>query len=113
MSPLLDLESGLDIVWGLPLDEFHLVKEGLTKLMLSRMLWTTQHRESRDLHNKMNLAYRNMAVLSEMPRRTRSIQQHMKGSELGVIAMSLFPHVAADLITEDKVTITGDPTRSQ
>ena len=34
LSPLLDMQSGLDIVWGLPIDEFHILHEGITKQML-------------------------------------------------------------------------------
>ena len=85
-TPLLDVPN-FDVIWDVPLDEFHLIKEGLTKLMLDRMGFASlnidgprrdgagrRHSHAREVLIKLNHAYCNMAVFSETCRRPRPLK---------------------------------------
>ena len=99
-SPLLDLRQQFDIVYDMPPEEFHLLYEGLTKMMLQRML--TQSRYAKHVQAKATALYRNMKVFSETPRFPRKLNPgDLKGSEFAVILYSLFPSLAMDIL-EDK-----------
>ena len=74
-TPLYDL-AGFDIVWDLPIEEFHLLFEGLTKVMLDRMFVSSCTEKSRPIWKKLSTAYAEMAVFSETSRRTRPIMLH-------------------------------------
>lgn len=71
-SPLLDLNQGFDIVEDVVVDEFHLLREGLTKLMLNRM-FDSQQSEAMAIRRNLNAKLIETRVFSEMPRRTRSL----------------------------------------
>ena len=126
-TPLLDLE-GFDVVWNLPLEEFHLIKEGLTKKMLQRMGFFTinidaprkrraEKNTTREIMELFNKAYCTMAVFSETSRRPRPLKLHqfkgalclrfatrsflnrfLTGSEFGTLTLSCFPSLFADFI---------------
>lgn len=71
-TPLVDLRQPFDLVKDIPLDEFHLVREGMTKLMLLRM-FDNQQRQAQQVSEVFDGALADMKVLTEMPRRTRGL----------------------------------------
>ncbi len=79
-SPLMDLRQEFDIVMDIPLEEFHLIKEGLTKAMFNRVL-QGQSRAAKEVQEKFTEALDKVRVFSELPRRSRSLDQlgHFKG----------------------------------
>jgi hypothetical protein len=82
-----------------PPEEFHLLKEGLTKQMLTRLFVSRKGRRSREIMDMFSGAYQRMTVFTETARRPRKIQVlQMKGSELGVIAMAVFPSLFRDFM---------------
>ena len=83
-TPLLDV-PGFDIVYDIPLEEFHLIKEGLTKKMLQRMGFFALNIDARrdkrvgtnyarQVLGKLNNAYCAMSVFSETSRRPRPLK---------------------------------------
>ena len=72
-SPLVD-HPGFHLLWSMPLDEFHLLKEGLTKCMLDRMVYMSSAKAAKDMRDKLNQAYSSMKVLSETSRRPRELK---------------------------------------
>ncbi len=98
-SAIYDLE-GVDLIWGLPIDVFHIGFEGVTKLMLIRLFVVRDTKESREVLAEVNLLYTSMKVFSAIPRTTRPINQvlSLKGNELKVLTMSLFPVLGTSII---------------
>ncbi len=91
-SPLFDLLHEIDIVWDLPPDIFHLLWEGITRDKLKRMFINRVNKISKGLLNDLSQAYRATRVFSETPRRPHAIHvKSLKGSELALITMSVFP----------------------
>ena len=89
---LYELLEPFSIVWSLPPDEFHLVKEGLTKLIVKRLFEDSSTRTSKAIFTRWNMAYELCRVFTESARRTRKIATgSMKGSEFGVLVYSAFP----------------------
>lgn len=81
-----------DPIWHCPTEEFHLLKEGLTKMMVKRLFETRSTKESREVFQTWSTLYQGMCVFSETPRYTRNIStSKMKGCELGIIMYSAFP----------------------
>ncbi len=102
-SPLYDLNN-FDIVDDFGTDCFHNVAEGCSKRKLERMFINRKSRYSAYILLTMSGAYKSMRVFSEMPRRSRTINPaSMKGNELTVITLSVFPALAIDLMDD-----TGD-----
>ncbi len=99
-TPLYDW-PGLDVIWDLPADVFHLIAEGITKEMLRRMFNSRQNKYSRDILAAMSSSYEAMKVFSETARRTRPIQPgNLKGNELTVITLSVLLHLVAEVMAE-------------
>ena len=94
-SPLLDLD-GFDIVDDLPLDMFHLLFEGWTRNVLTRLLGTSV--EAKKIFKAFNKEYMRMKTFKHTPRRTRSLQYvpDFKGSELGTLLFASFPALFKD-----------------
>ncbi len=98
-SPLLDLEYNFDIIYGVPPDEFHLCKEGLTKQMIGRIVGSTAQ-VAAEITTEFNHVYMQMKTFSETPRRSRHVKHinKFKGSELGVIMFSGLPALFKDCV---------------
>lgn len=93
-TPLYRLPPGFDIIFSVPLDEFHLVKEGIAKLIVKRLFEDQSTMESRDIFDTWNAAYQNTAVLSEIPRCAHDISTgKLKGSEFTVLIHATFPYL--------------------
>ena len=91
-SPLNDVEAPFSIIWSLPLDPFHLIHEGLTKLMVSRLFEQCTAQENQNVLKAWNNAYSKVQVCSEMARRARNVDTgQMKGSELKTVLYVGFP----------------------
>ena len=90
-TPLYRL-ANFNIIFDVVMDEFHLCKEGLAKLMLKRMFEDSTAVECRNIYHEWNNAYQATSVLSEIPRCARNISTgKLKGSELTVLIHSTFP----------------------
>ena len=91
-TPLYDIVRPFSVLWHIPLEEFHLIKEGLAKMIVHRMFESCKTAESRDIYFDWNLAFVATKVCSEISRCTRGINsQKMKGAELGVVVLTGFP----------------------
>ncbi len=98
-TPLLDLQTEFDVVWDMPPEEFHLIKEGVTKQILYRMFVNRESTTALGLLAALNQAYKNLQIFTETPRKPRNIDVlRMKGSEFGTIGMSVFPVLFKDLM---------------
>ena len=94
-SPLLEIPEPFDIIFHAPSDEFHLVKEGVAKMMIRRLFEDSNTMLTRDIREEWSYHYEVMTVCSEMPRCTNSINtSSMKGNELGLVLYSSFPVLA-------------------
>ena len=71
-SPLLDI-PGFNIVEDVPLDEFHLIREGITKFMMMRMFKQSTTPEAVRLYRRINRVYITTQVFSQCSRRTRTL----------------------------------------
>ena len=81
-----------NIIFDVVMDEFHLCKEGIAKLMLKRLFEDSQKSECKDIYNEWNNAYQATSVTSEIPRCSRNISTgKLKGSELTALIHSTFP----------------------
>ena len=70
-------------MWSMPLEEFHLLKEGITKCMLDRMCFGTARKVAKEVQGKLNLAYTGMKVFSETSRRPRDLKMsQLKGKNI-------------------------------
>ena len=86
MSPLFRIPAPFHVMFSAPSDEFHLIKEGVGKLIIKRMLEDTNTVLTREIMMEWSTAFECMAVFSETPRYTRQISTgSMKGSELGIV----------------------------
>ncbi len=100
-SPLFDLQSPFDIVWGLPVDQFHLIFEGIVKEMLRRMFVARDTKESRRFHRGLSNLYRSTRVFSETARASRSLQlSSLKGNEYGVLTLSVMIPFAVKILKD-------------
>ena len=91
-TPLYRLPEPFDIIYHIPPEEFHLLKEGVGKLLIKRMLEDSKAADAKDLYKAWNKEYMATAVFHETPRSSRAISSaQMKGSELGVLIFSAFP----------------------
>lgn len=91
-SPLLDIDGPFSLIDHMPPEPFHLVHEGLTKLMLKRLFEDSSTVESREILARWENGILDMYVFQETPRCTRRISTgQMKGSEYATIALSAFP----------------------
>ncbi len=90
----------VDYIWGLPIDVFHNGWEGLTKLKLVRMFINRSTKESRQVLAEVNVLYQAMIVFSESARTARPITQvlSLKGNELKVLTLTVFPVLATSII---------------
>ncbi len=81
-SPLLDLNMDFNIVDDVPIDEFHIIKEGLVKQALTRLF--LKNAVSQDVLKAFNSKYMKMRTFKDFTRRTRTLQQmpDFKGSYL-------------------------------
>ena len=89
-------------MWDCAVEEFHNVKEGITKQMMKR----TSKRNTaytRRLMAQFSYLYETMAVFSETARRTRPIVVgQFKGHEFGTLALSALPVLSLYLIRSNK-----------
>ncbi len=100
-SALYDLE-GFDVVWQVAVSVLYLCYEGVTKLMLKRMLIDRNTMESRQLLQDLNIHYKGMRVFTETARATRTIQVlAFKGNELAVLTPSFMPFLALKPMTRN------------
>ncbi len=72
-SPLLDLHNGFDIVNDAGPDEFHLIREGLTKAILKCLNQGTSKKYKR-VWEAFDEVFCDMRVFTETPWRSRSLQ---------------------------------------
>ncbi len=99
-TPLYDLRD-FDIVEDFGADCFHLTAEGCSKRKMERMFHNRKSQYSAYVLLMMSGAYESMTVFSEMPRRSRVIKPlTMKGNELTVITLSVFPALAIELMDD-------------
>ncbi len=93
----------LHFIWGLALDAFHLLFEGIAKRMLLRLFVARTDRETRQLLEELSYHYQKMAVFTETARKTRKISiKQLKGNELAVMTFSVFPYLSLQLMKEKK-----------
>ena len=109
-SALYDLE-GVDFIWGVAIDVFHICFEGISKLMLIRLFLVRNTKESREVLGEVNFLYVNMKVFSETASTARPINQvlSLKGNELKVLTMSLFPVLGTSVIRHELPMWYGFP----
>ncbi len=101
-TPLYDLRN-FDIVEDFGTDCFHNIAEGCSKIKIERMFINRKSRYSAYILLMMSGAYKSMKVFSEMPRRSRTISPaNMKGNELTVITLSVFPALAVELMDDSE-----------
>ncbi len=76
-TPLLDLQYPFDIVHDVPVDDFHLFKEGITKKIAVRIFKGTSA-AAKEVTRAFDELFVRMRVFSESPRRTRSVNDVKK-----------------------------------
>ncbi len=97
-SALYDI-TNFDFIWGLAIDVFHICFEGISKLMLVRLFVLRTSKEFRELLMEISFMYEGTRVFSETARKTRRIQvKMMKGNELAVLTLSIFPAIVFCII---------------
>ncbi len=99
-SPLLDLQYPFDIIHDVPVDEFHLLKEGITKLLCVR-IFTGSSVAAKEITAAFDEIFVRTRVFSETPRRPRSVCRSInkfKGSEYGTLMLSGLPALFHDCI---------------
>ncbi len=98
-SPLFDLISPFSIVWGLPVDQFHLIFEGIVKEMLKRMFTNSTSKESRAFHRAFSDLYEGTKVFSETAHSTRPLLlSSLKGNEYEVLTLSVLIPFAVQIL---------------
>ena len=86
------MPAPFSLVWSVPTEEFHLVKEGVGRLIVKRLFEQSKTAEAKEIHAQWSALYEASKVFSEIPRCTRKIATgSLKGAELGVIVYSAFP----------------------
>ena len=104
-TPLYDLKGDFDVVWDIPPESFHLISEGITKQILTRLIVKRQDKASDCLRQRLDEAYSSMRVFSEMSRRTSKLNvANLKGSDLTMMTLSVLPSLVVDLMTDEDVT---------
>ena len=84
----------------MPADSFHLLNEGVCKLMLSRM-FESKSAETVATKDAWSRAYRRTKVVAEISRCPRKIDvAHLKGCEFSFLMLAGFPSLID--ILEDK-----------
>ncbi len=73
----MDLNYNFDIVHDVPIEEFHLLKEGMTKLMLLRTACSASV-HSKEIAEAFDEAFTKTRVFSETPRRPRRLTHASK-----------------------------------
>ncbi len=90
-------------MWDCPIEEFHNIKEGLSKQIMNRMFIKKKTAYSRSVKNELSQLYENMAVFSESPRKTRPISVgQFKGNEFGLLTLSAMPTLSYFIIRSKK-----------
>lgn len=81
-------------------EPFHLVNEGLCKKMLAVLLFDRKdNKENEKVIEKLNKEYLAIRVFSETARLPRDlVESQLKGSEYGLITLTVLPVLAADII---------------
>ena len=93
-SPIYELPAPFNVMWNVPCEEFHLLREGVGKLLLKRLFEDSNTAVSRAIFAQLDAAYQACAVFSETPRCSRKITTaKLKGSELGFLINSAFPYL--------------------
>lgn len=83
-----------------PYDEFHLLFEGLTKLIIKRLFEASNTNTSRAVMTRWREALDLTSTFSESARRPRKIETgKLKGSEFGFILHTGFP-VLVDILED-------------
>ena len=97
-TPLYRVPPPFSVIWDIPTEEFHLCKEGITKLLVKRLLEDSKAKTAKKIKAEWSEIYENTRVFSETARRTRQIStSQMKGSEFGVLLFSAFPSLVVIL----------------
>ncbi len=90
-SPLHDVGPPFSIIHSVPLEEFHLLKEGLTKKIMQRLFEQSSTVHSRAIFSLWSEVMIRTPVFSEMSRRSGKLTTgQMKGSEFGLILYTGF-----------------------
>ena len=96
-TPLYTIPRPFSVVWSVPVEQFHLLYEGLAKMFIVRLFIDSAPSESRDIFAEWNQM---TAVFSETPRRARKITGQMKGAEYAVMSFTAFPTLV--LLMQDR-----------
>lgn len=90
-SPLYDVDPPFCITRSIPVEEFHLLKEGLTKSIMKRLFEDSCTVTSRAIFSEWQEVMERLAVFSEMSRRPGKLNTgNMKGSEFGLVLFAGF-----------------------
>lgn len=93
-SPLLDLNNSFDIVKDVVPDEFHLVREGMTKQLLLRLA-NSKTQSFERVWSAFSDVYQDMRVFAELGWRTRSLENFAFFKGKRFVAM----HYYTDIMT--------------
>ena len=86
-------------MWGVPVDQFHLIFEGIVKEMMKRMFTNSGNKESRSFHRALSELYEGTRVFSETPRATGPLLlSTLKGHEYGFITLSVLIPFAVKIL---------------
>ncbi len=92
-----------DPVWDCGNEEFHNVKEGMTKQMMTRTFVKRNTVYTRKILAELSYLYETMAVFSETARRTRPVAiGQFKGHEFGTLGLTAIPVLCLYIIRSKK-----------
>jgi hypothetical protein len=130
-SPLVELPAPFSLITDVPPEEFHLIKEGVGRLMFKRFFEESKRKKNAELLESWNELYLSTRLLSEMTRRSRRIlisqlkgqcrldtscycfyecfcehvlkciSIHFSGNELGVLIMGTIPSLVSFMADND------------
>ena len=102
MSPLFRIPAPFNVIFHAPSDEFHLVKEGVGKMLIKRLFEDSRTVLTREIMSAWSTSYEGMLVFTETARYTRFIDTGaMKGNELGIVIYASFPVLVAILAQQE------------
>ena len=91
-----------NVIFHAPSDEFHLVKEGVGKMLIKRLFEDSRTVLTREIMSAWSTSYEGMLVFTETARYTRFIDTGaMKGNELGIVIYASFPVLVAILAQQE------------
>lgn len=102
LSPLFRIPAPFNVIFHAPSDEFHLVKEGVGKMMIKRLFEDKRTVLTREILSRWSTSYEGLMVFSETARYTRLIDTGaMKGNELGIVIYASFPVLVSILAQQE------------